>query len=174
MNRYIKSCLVLCLIMSFIFIISCNIDSEKDNVNSKTNKTETLKSPKMDNSKEVEKAKEVVKKYFNALTKYGDSEKNNYLTKIDYQPGPNMEKIDSITIISIKEDKDGKIEKSYMENRGLVTKPYDVMCFEVTYNIQNNKEFEDKAIEPSGEKTTRVILIKESKSSTWLIDEMGY
>lgn len=161
------------MILSLIIISGCKKNSNENTNNFKTDNIEKLQGDEKELDTKVIAGREVVKKYFDSLTKDSIEEQNKYCAKRMKQDNPI--KIDKIEIISINEDKDSKIKRSYLSNTGTITKPYDVICFEVTYDIQYNKDFEKMASEPSGEKTKGITLVKESESSTsWLIDELGY
>ncbi len=117
-----------------------------------------------------EDAKKVVSNYLDALGKNDINEVNKCRT----QPFNGTVKVDSIKIIKIDNDVGNKQKNSYLNNKGLNTKPYDSKCFRVTYDIQYNKEDEKKATENSGEKTKWFVVVKLTKESPWLIDEIGY
>ncbi len=116
-------------------------------------------------------AKEVVKNYFTAYAKMDVEAANEFCT--DHWKDKLPFSLKSFKLISIDEDIDGRGRQGYLlGGRGKITFPNDVICFEVTYNIQFEKE--NLETEPSGEKKKWVNLIKETETSPWKIDEIGY
>lgn len=119
-----------------------------------------------------EEAKKVINDYLNALASNDNTQADNFCT--EHLKGPYKVKIDSMNVIKIADDEGEKTKSNYLKGRGSVTKPYDAICFSVTYDIQYNKEDEKKATEPSGEKTKWFTVVKMTKESPWKIDEIGY
>ncbi len=125
-----------------------------------------------DKNTDIKKAEalQVITDYFIALKEHKTKDPSNYCT--DHLNNGNYSNVKGVKLIKIKDDIENKCKIDYSLNRGTITNPYDVICFEVTYDMQNVDD--NKSSEDSGIVTKWFILIKETETSPWLIDEIGY
>lgn len=137
------------------------------------NPTETIAPTKsQDKSADIKKeeALKVITDYFTAAKEHDSKDPLQYVT--DRLKHGSFSNLKDAKIISTEDDVGNKMRSEYSMGMGLESNPYDVICFKVTYNFQLIDD--KKSSEPSGDRTKWFILIKETESSPWLIDEIGY
>lgn len=121
----------------------------------------------------INDAKKVVADYMSALKDKDLTVADQFLTK-RFKSSVKVE-VKDCNIIGYAEDV-GKVRRiNYLSSGGsgsTIERPYDVVCLKVTYNIIY--EDESQATEQNGKKGKWFTLIKESKESSWKIDEIGY
>ena len=183
--KYKKTIGLISLILSLILIGGCAsntggnmedkpIANKEDRksippVTSAPAKSQDKNEDKNEDNKKAE-ALQVIKDYFTAIKEHKTKDPNMYCT--DNLKHGSYSNVKDAKIIEIKDDIDKKVRFAYSLNRGNITNPYDAICFEVTYDMQNVDD--NESTESSGIVTKWFTLIKESKTSPWLIDEIGY
>ncbi len=166
--------IIVIISITVCLILSCGCAKNSDN-NSNSNSDNTNASS-IDNTStnsqdiRITEAKKVITDYFAALKDPDVEASNKFCT--DHFKRKGLIRIKDADLIDIAEDVGEKQKNNYLKGRGTITEPYDVLCFQITYNIQY--EDEKQATEPNGEKQKWVTLIKETETSPWKIDEMGY
>lgn len=114
----------------------------------------------------------VVKEHFKWWNEKNINKLNTTMTEGNKSISWNLENIDYVKIISIKEDLSSNVKKGYMENgNGKYLKPQEVKVFAVQYEIKLKDD--NKGPISSGKHIQYYIVIKQSKNSPWLIDEIG-
>lgn len=117
-----------------------------------------------------EEALQVLKDYFAAVKEHDTKDPFQYYT--DRLKHGSFSNVKDTNLINIADDVGNKAKSNYKRGRGSISNPYDVICFEVTFDTQF---FDDNiGSEPSGTVTKWFTLIKETETSSWLIDEVGY
>ena len=172
-------------IVSLILLCSCESETGGNNTDKPVTNKEDIASispvtiaptnpttkgeDKSDDNKRAD-ALPVIKDYFIALKEHKTKDPSQYCT--DHLNNGSYSNIKDAKLIEIKDDIENKWKIAYSLNRGTITNPYDVICFEVTYDMQNVDD--NRSSEPSGVVTKWFTLIKETETSPWLIDEIGY
>jgi beta-lactamase regulating signal transducer with metallopeptidase domain len=125
---------------------------------------------------EVAAARMVVEDYFRAIQGKDDDTILKTLTPMYNHPNVVLYGEETRTLISIDYNEDDPMRKSYVEyGRGKInrTKIEDTIVFKVSFNVKYPKGVSGSFNE--GDYTNwSVILIREGKESSWLIDDQGY
>lgn len=125
---------------------------------------------------EVTAAREVVEEYFRAVHEKDDEAILKTLTPMYNHPNVVLYGEEARTLTSIDYKEDDTMRKSYVESgRGRInkTKPEDVIVFRVSFHVKYPKGVSGSFNE--GDYTNwSVILVREDKESSWLIDDQGY
>ena len=138
-------------------------------IDNNTIENQDINEDKSADNKKTE-ARQVLTDFFAAMKEHKTKDPSKYCT--DNLKNGSYSNVKDAKIIEIKDDIDKKSRFAYSLNRGTITNPYDVICFEVTYDMQY---VDDKvSTEASGIVTKWFTLIKETETSPWLIDEWGY
>lgn len=125
---------------------------------------------------EVTAARGVVEEYFRAIQEKDDEAILKTLTPMYNHPNVVLYGEETRTLTSVDYKEDDTMRKSYVESgRGRInkTKPEDVMVFRVSFHVKYPKGVSGSFNE--GDYTNwSVILVREDKESSWLIDDQGY
>ena len=125
---------------------------------------------------EVASARAVVEEYFRSIQKKDDEAILKTLTPMYNHPNVVLYGDEMRTLLSIDYNEDDPMRKSYVEyGRGSInsTKLEDVIVFRVSFNVKYPKGASSSFNE--GDYTNwSIILIRDSKESSWLIDDQGY
>ena len=117
-------------------------------------------------------AENVVKEHFKWWNEKNENKLKSTMTKDNSDISWELENVDYVKLISVREDLSSNVKKGYMENgNGKYIKPNDVKVFTVQYEIKLKDN--NKGPLSSGKHNQYYVVIKQNKNSSWLIDEIG-
>lgn len=160
--------LTILLTLSFLNLPSCSKQVSSSDVKSTSivESKNTLITASVIDTK-VKEAKEIATNYFLSLNNSNVSNSNKYW-KTSIQTDPELASKVFVTELKLLSITESNKSKSYDSN------PYDAISFDVEYNITYSDESLKYVTESNGLKKKTIWLTKDSESSEWKIDDLGY
>lgn len=114
---------------------------------------------------------QVIKNHFKALNAKDIKKINKTVTKRLYRVNW-VDNLEYIKLIKLREIKNSASVENYMEYVSKADRPYEMKEFSVFYEIKY-KDLKKEIDQVEGKTSKKIMLIRKSKNSEWLIYDMG-